>query len=389
MRILIAGYPYIREYYFKTFDYYPRKDSIFFLLPKTWKAKGGKVIFNPLDRKNVFKTKAFFYHSNYFLIGGVFKGLMPALPLYIRKVFKERNGILYSPSEPILLTTLYQGICAKIFGLKHVIFTWENIDYKNKFKGANGFIKNLILKLNLFFCDGIICGNKKSKEIFSRLTHKPIRIIPISGIDTDYFKPRTNTKTSYELGDKIVYTFAGALGYRKGVHLILAAFRKIVSKIPNAHLVIIGSGEDKQYEKELEKDIGRLGIKNHLTRTSWVGHEKLLDILSASDIFLYPSIAHKGWEEQFGYSIAEASLMRLPVISTTSGSIEEVVVNEATGILIRPDSVKDLEEAMIKLGEDESLRHNLGTRGREFIEERYSYSKIAEQFYSFFELIYG
>ena len=52
-----------------------------------------------------------------------------------------------------------------------------------------------------------------------------------------------------------------------------------------------------------------------------------------TDIFLYPSISYKGWEEQFGYSMAEASLMEVPVISTFSGSIEDIVINNKTVVL--------------------------------------------------------
>ena len=68
---------------------------------------------------------------------------MPAFPLMLRKIKKEKKlNIVYSPSEPILLTTLYQGFWSKCFGLKHVIFTWENISYDKKLRGFSGLIKN-------------------------------------------------------------------------------------------------------------------------------------------------------------------------------------------------------------------------------------------------------
>ena len=57
-RILIAGYPYIKENYFRTFDFYPGKNKVSFLLPKIWKAKDGKLVFKPPDRSNVYKTTA-------------------------------------------------------------------------------------------------------------------------------------------------------------------------------------------------------------------------------------------------------------------------------------------------------------------------------------------
>ena len=351
MEVLIAGYPYIKESYFKTFDYYPDGDSIFFLLPERWKAKGGKVVFYPPDRPNIFKTKALFYHSHYPLIGGVLKGWMPLFPFFLAR---RKFRIVYSPGEPILLTTLYQGVWSKIFGLKHIIFTWENVPYEDKFHGLGGLIKKLVLRLNLIFCDGVICGNKKAADIIrkfgvKRLNFKTL-VCPLSGVDTEYFKPERNLKTAdnHELNGKIVYLFAGAIGRRKGIHLIIKAFKRVIDNIPNAHFVLVGSGE---YETEIDELISENKLNDRITRIPWLDKAGLKNIMSVSDIFLYPSMPYGGWEEQFGYSMAEASLMELPVISTRSGSIEEVVVdpvkspngdNEAsgrTGILVEPEKI--------------------------------------------------
>lgn len=389
VKILIAGYPYIRSYYLKTFEYYPDKDNLFFLLPKLWKAKRGRVEFKPSERDDIFKTKGFFYHSNYPIIGGLFKGWMPAFPFYLLKIFKVgRGGLVFTPTEPILLSTLYQAIWSKLFGLKHVIFTWENIDYRKKFKGLNGFVKNIILKLNLFFSDGIVCGNQKAKEIFSKLTSKPLTVIPISGVDSDFCKLEKENKEfnkeNYGLKSKIIFSFVGAIGYRKGIHLIIEAMKEARKEIPNVCLIIVGSGEDQKYEKEIEFIAGK---ENWITKIQWVSHDEVKKILSISDVFLYPSLSHSGWEEQFGYSMAEASLYELPVIATKSGSIEEIVKDGKTGILVAENNVQELRDAMIKLAKNVGLRMEMGKAGREHVVKNFSYEIVADKFYNFFKKI--
>src|SRR3989338_1343836 len=328
MDILIAGYPYIKENYLKTFDYYPEVDKVFFLLPKTWKAKGGKLKFSPPHKDNIYTTNAYFFHSNYPIVGGILKGWMPSFPLVLFKI-RKKIDIVYSPSEPILLTTLYQGFWTKFFGKKHIIFTWENILYEDKFHGLNGFIKKLILRLNLGLCDGVICGNQKAESIIKNL--KPITynlkttVIPMSGVDTDFFRREDISKKieDIDLNGKIVFNFSGAIGYRKGLDTILKAFKKVLIEIPNAHLLIVGSGE---YENKMAELVGELGLKNNITRIGWLNSDNLKKAFNVSDIFLYPSLSYGGWEEQFGYSMAEASLMELPVISSKTGSIDEVVM---------------------------------------------------------------
>lgn len=381
MKILIAGYSYIRENFLNTFNGYPEKNKIFFLLPNEWKAKGGKVIFLPPKRKNIFTTKTFFYHSNYPILGGLLKGWMPCLPFYLKGY-----DILYTSGEPVLLSTLYNVFWAKLFGKKHVFFTWENISYNNKFKGLKGLVKEIILKLNLFFSDAIICGNLKAGIIMKEYTNKPISVIPMSGVDTEFFKPSPTEKNfrGHDLRNRVVYSFIGSISYRKGIHLIIEAYKKVIDMIPDSSLIIAGSGE---YEEEVERLIKESALDSHIIRVPWVSHQELVQLFSVSDIFLYPSFSYKGWEEQFGYSMAEASLMELPVISAMSGSIEDVVINGETGLLVKPGEVDGLAEAMLKLGSDEILRKKMGQAGREYILKNFTYRIVAGKFYEFFKKI--
>lgn len=385
MKILVVGYAYIKRGYLDTFNYYPEKDKIFFLLPKIWKAKGGKLTFKPPARNNIYSTRALFYHSNYPVVGGLFKGLMPVFPLFLFKLYKKIDTV-YSSSEPILLTTLYQGFWTKFFGKKHIIFSWENVSYDKKLKGLKGCVQKMILRSNLFFCDGIICGNKKSAEIFKNLTAKPVEVIPLSGVDADFFRKKSGEKKFRDiiLEGKIVFTFAGAIGYRKGIHLIMESLGDVVKEVPNSYLIIAGSGE---YEGEVKSLVEEKNLGGYVHFVPWLNKEGLFNLLNITDVFLYPSISFGGWEEQFGYSMAEASLMDVPIIATKTGSIEEVVKDGITGILVEQNNPKSLTEAMIWLAKNEELRKNMGQAGRRHIAENFAYDTIAGKFHEFFKKI--
>ena len=386
MKILIVGYAYIKESYFNTFKFYPEAEAVSFLLPKTWKAKNNKIIFNSPKGDNVFTIKAFFSHSHYPVIGGLFKGWMPDFPLVLWRLRKRKISLVFSSSEPILLTTLYQAFWTKLFGLKHIIFTWENIPYESKFKGLNLFLKKIIIALTLSLSDGIVCGNHKAHEIHKRLTKEPVTVIPLSGVNTEFFHG-VDTRAFLEahgLHDKLIFSFAGAIGYRKGIHTLIQALPDVLIRIPNAHVVVAGTGE---YEKEISELIHKHGLEKHVTLIPWLNPAGLRELLSASHVFVYPSMAYGGWEEQFGYSMAEASLMELPIISTKIGSIEDIVLDGRTGLLVKPDDHVSLAEGMITLGLDSELRKRLGQAGREYISENYSYPIVAKKFYEFFQKI--
>ncbi|MDP3954723.1 MAG: glycosyltransferase family 4 protein [bacterium] len=407
MNVLIVGYPYIKEDYIRTFEGYPKPEDLGFLLPRSWKAKGGKIVYKPSKNTslNILKTQTYFYHSGYPLVGGSLKGWMPALPFYLWSLKRKGLKLVFSASEPILLSTLWNGFWVKFFSLKHVLFSWENIPFEEKLKGPRGLLQKHILRQNIRWADGIICGNKKCHDIFRNLTDKPIAGIPISGIDESLFKPGSNDefRAKYNLKDKVVFTFAGAIGYRKGIHVALWAFKKVLQRYPSSRFVIAGSGE---YEDEINRLIKfekvnsslKTGVfkdeftndelGNYVIRIPWIKHDKLPELFNASDVFLYPSLRQGGWEEQFGYSMAEASLCELPVVATHSGSIDEVVVDGKTGILVEENNVERLAEAMIKLAQDEELRKSYGKAGRNYIINHFSNKKIAHEFYNFFKTLF-
>ena len=235
----------------------------------------------------------------------------------------------------------------------------------------------------MFLSDAIICGNQKASAIMREYTKKPIPVIPMSGVDKDFFKRLELEKKfrEHDFRGKIVYSFVGSISYRKGIHLIVRALKDVVQKIPNAVLFIAGSGE---YESEIDKIIKGTGMTSCIFRASWISHEEMRELLSISDVFVYPSLPYKGWEDQLGYSIMEASLMELPVITTHSGSLNEVVIDNKTGLLIAPDNLNELKEAMIKLGSNEELRKRLGKEARIFMVENFGHDIVAAKFKEFF-----
>ena len=388
MRILITGFPYVRKNILEVFDYYPKGDELFFLLPSKWPIKGGKVVYQAPEKKNVFGARTWFFHSNYFLIGGLLKGFTPFFPFWLWRLgFKKKIDIVFACSEPPLLSTFWQLIWAKLYGAKFFCLTWENIHYRKKLFGLKGRIKLFILKLNLLFSDGVICGNQKAQKIIdSFIPGRPHPLIPASGVNGSFFKKLDIPKQfrGYDLSGKIVYAFVGSISFRKGIHLIIKAFQDLVKEIPEAILYIVGTGED-DYEGEIEKLINDSGVKEKIFRLPWISHEEIRELLSVTDVFVYPSLPYKGWEDQLGYATMEASLMELPVITTRSGSMDEVVKDGETGFLVEPPyDVSGVYEPMLKLGKDKELRERLGKAAREFMMANFSHEIVAQKFWQFF-----
>jgi glycosyltransferase involved in cell wall biosynthesis len=80
-----------------------------------------------------------------------------------------------------------------------------------------------------------------------------------------------------------------------------------------------------------------------------------------------------------GLVFLEASAVGLPIISTRQGGIPEVVMHEKTGLLLtKKDDVSELTEKILGLLREPEVRRQLGEKGRQTMEDHFSWGRIAE-----------
>ena len=70
-------------------------------------------------------------------------------------------------------------------------------------------------------------------------------------------------------------------------------------------------------------------------------------------------------------AIIEAMAAALPVVSTTSGAVPELVEHERTGLLVPPGDERALAGALERMLGDAALRQRFGSEGRRLVEERF------------------
>ena len=82
--------------------------------------------------------------------------------------------------------------------------------------------------------------------------------------------------------------------------------------------------------------------------------------------------------DSFGIPILEAGAARCPVISTDRGPARELVKNEKTGILVKPNDIEDLKEKVLEILTNNDLERKLGDNGYKFVSENYTWEQITE-----------
>lgn len=190
-----------------------------------------------------------------------------------------------------------------------------------------------------------------------------------NGMNIEKFTPgRPRIRES--AGDPLRLLTVTRLLERKGVHHLLEAIAKPTRL--NVTLRIVGSGS---YEDHLRMKTEELGLTEHVTFDGFVNTDKLPALYREADVFALPSQT-----ESFGLVFAEAMACGLPIVATTVGGIPELITSGKEGILVNPDEPGLVRAAIEQMLSDDTARIEMGKAGRQRIEDRYTWSRIADQY---------
>lgn len=165
--------------------------------------------------------------------------------------------------------------------------------------------------------------------------------------------------------DFVIGTVGRLFDDHKKITDIIAAI-KMVENVDNLKLLVVGSGRDEELIKQKAIDLGVLD------KVIFTGYQfDTAPFYKLMNVFCIAS-----QREGFGLVAAEAMLHRLPVIATKVGGLQNVVVHDETGILIKPNQPKDIALAINKLYNDPQLLDSFADKGFKramdnYTEERY------------------
>lgn len=310
----------------------------------------------------------------------------PAYMMDLESALMDKD-IIYTADITWIFT--YQAAMMKQkFGKRIVALEWENIPFAYEEDEQMREMK----KYNRQMVDHFVAVTERAKDalILEGVPEEKITIIPM-GIDVNRFRPddaaRWRLRKEFGIGkEERVVLFTGRIVWEKGIYDLLYAARLagIDNHLKNdsVRFLVVGKGPESEGVKKRVKE---LCIENHFTFMESYPYHKMHEMFNMADMFVLPSISARTWKEQFGMVLIEAMASGLPVISTYSGSIPEVVGD--AGVLVQPNDPRGLYQAIKGLLNNEEHRIDLSRKGRERVVREYDSQKIALKVGQLFEAL--
>lgn len=207
-----------------------------------------------------------------------------------------------------------------------------------------------------------------AQEMYSHIElGKKINVIPF-GVDVSQFAPSAQGKAS----EKVVFGVAKYLQPVYGLDILLRAFAQLNSFEPGRALLrIAGDGPELL---RLQALAARLNITDQVEWLGAMPNSEIARFYQNLDVVVVPSR-----QESFGVTAVEGSACGRPIIASRVGGLPEVVLDGETGIMVEPENVEKLMEAMKLMMDHPEERSRMGQAGREFVLRNYDWEENVTQ----------
>lgn len=234
--------------------------------------------------------------------------------------------------------------------------------------------RKMILKRDLFFLDlliprsirrsdKIIAVSEFTKnEIIKYYKTDPLKIevvhnsISVNKLSVNENKKR-EVKEKYNLPDKYIL-YLGTLQPRKNIALLVEAYAKIRTKLPEIKLVIAGNKSAHNFDEKIDRIIKKYNLGKHdIVFTGFIDAKDKNIFFEMAHVFVFPS-----FYEGFGIPILEAMSVGVPVLASDISPHREV--SKEAILYFNPKSLDKLEKKLYNICIDEGLRNKLINLGK-------------------------
>jgi len=170
--------------------------------------------------------------------------------------------------------------------------------------------------------------------------------------------------------------FVGTWLDRKGVYYLAEAFGAVAKKFPECRLTVAGSSVGSEEVKKLFA----AEVRAQVEVIPFVKREDAVALYAAHDVFVFPSLV-----EGMPLTLLEAMASGMPVVTTNTCGMADVVEHEVNGLLVPPADAEQLTEAVERVIRSGDLRRRLGLAAQETM-RRYTWAKVTQQLEDVFKL---
>lgn len=262
----------------------------------------------------------------------------------VLKLLKKNHFDIVSAQDPFFLGTV--GLCAA--RANRIPFQAQLHTDCFSFAYAFQSFRQCVETVLAFF---VISGASCVRVVSSRIAHSIASFSSVSVTVLPIRVPTINMETfpvPSEFHSRFTVLSVARMTKEKQLHLLIDA----VALLPEVDLILVGEGP---LRKNLESRVQRLGLSERVRFSGWQNPHPYYAHANA-----YASVSRF---EGYGMAVVEAALYGLPIVTTDTGVVGEML-RDGEEVLVVPPRADSVAAAVQKLQKNDSFRAALGAAAR-------------------------
>lgn len=299
----------------------------------------------------------------------------------VRALIKKYNpNIVYAHSSKA-------GAIARVadIGLKnYCVYNPHGWAFNIRCSAKKKTMYTAIEKVAAPFCDKILCISDAEKQsaLKKRICKEDKLQVIFNGVDIETYESSEHGKVKRaDLNipeDAFVVGMVGRISPQKAPDVFVKMAKIVRDKIPNAHFIIVGNGNQ---EAEVRKYAEDNGFSDRLHITGWVD-----DSLSYVELFDIACLLSR-WEG-FGLALPEYMMAGKPIVASKVDAIPNIIRDGKNGLLVEVDDDIGASKAVLRIYREDELRNRLVAQGMEDVHKKFNARRVSEEHEMLFENIH-
>ena len=301
-------------------------------------------------------------------------GDMPITPSIVEKLGKTDADLIHV-HEYYNLSSVAGWLVAKKKSIPLVLAQERYYDpHRPVYRPFFVLAESTICKKVVEDCAAVNAYSTAAKDYILRKwsLKKSVWITPMCTDVKELFKPR-RSDFRQDLGvrdDELLILSVARMHRSKGLHYLIAAFKKLRREVGETKLVLVGRGPE---EAAIRKTVSYFGLEDRVVvYTEPIPYAEMWRVYNSCDIYVQPSL----WET-FGLSVVEAMGCAKPVVVASEGGVRDIVIECSHGLRTPPRDVEQLYACLKLLAQNPQLRAEMGKKARERALS-FDYREVAE-----------
>lgn len=301
------------------------------------------------------------------------------------KAIKEVRALImkYNP-DIVYAHSSKAGAIARVadIGLKnYCVYNPHGWAFNMRCSAKKKAMYTAIEKIAAPFCEKIICISDAEKQ--SALDKKickddKLQVI-FNGVDIESYESGAHgvvkRKDLNIPEDAFVVGMVGRISPQKAPDVFVKMAKQVKDKVPNAHFIIVGNGDQ---EAEIQKYAKDNNFLDSLHITGWVDNP-----MSYVELFDVACLLSR-WEG-FGLVLPEYMMARKPIVASRVDAIPNIICDGENGLLVEMDDVVGASTAVLKLYLNNNLKSKLIDEGLKTVYKKFDVQRMTRETEKLFE----